>query len=265
MKANFVCGPVVIAIGIILSDFTVAVGDTMEEEKNLKSGYYYASQETRDMQDDDFGNPALLLLEDAEELWSKVEGTAGKSCASCHEDPASDMKGVGATYPKYDEILKKPITLSQFINRERREKMGAKEWNWESKQLLGLSAYIMLQSRGMPYTLVIDGPMEPFFKQGRELYFTRSGQFDMACKYCHTDYADTLLRGNRLSNGLANGFPTYRLGAQRLVSLHNRFMGCEKRLRAQPYKAQSDEYINLELYLKWRGRNISIEMPSVRL
>jgi len=236
-----------------------------DEEENLKSGYAYAAPATQGLQDDDFANPALLLLEDAEVAWSEIDGTEGKSCASCHPDPATQMKGVGNAYPKYDEVLKKPITLLQKINRERQEKMGAKKWSWESKYLLGISAYIMMQSRGMEFDVKIDGEMEPFYKKGKKLYYTRTGQLGMACKHCHVDYANIMLRGNLLSNGLANGFPTYRLGAHKLVSLHKRFRGCEKRLRGQPFKAQSDEYTNLELFLKWRGRKIPVEMPSVRL
>ena len=130
--------------------------------------------------------------------------------------------------------------------------------------MLVVSAFVMQQSNGMPFTLQIDGPMQPFFDNGKALYNTRNGQFGMACKHCHVDYPDVMLRGNRLSNGLANNFPTYRLQPQKLVSLHSRIRGCEKRLRAQPFKTQSDEYINLELYLKWRGRNIPVEMPSAR-
>lgn len=261
MKSILKSGAAVFAISAMLVSFTVVA----EEAEDLKSGYYFASDEIKSIQDDDFGNPALLLLEDAEVLWSEVDGTEGKSCASCHEDPATDMAGVGIKYPMYDEKLKKPITLSQKINRERKEKMGAKEWKWESGNLLNTSAYIMLQSVGMEYDLKIDGPMEPFYKKGEKLYNTRNGQFDMACKHCHMDYTDTMLRGNRLSYGLGNGFPAYRVGAQKFVSLHKRFRGCEKRLRAQPFKTQSDEYVNMELYLKWRGRKVPVEVPAVRL
>ncbi|MBT4932680.1 MAG: sulfur oxidation c-type cytochrome SoxA [Rhodospirillaceae bacterium] len=236
-----------------------------DEGEKLKSGYDYAVPATQAFQDDDFAGPALVFLEDGEAAWSKVDGSQGKSCASCHPDPAVEMKGVGSAYPKYDAASKKPISLLQKINRERKDRMGAKAWSWSSPSLLGISAFIMAQSQGMTFDINIDGPMEPFFNKGKKLYNTRNGQLNMACKHCHSDYADNLLRGNVLSNGLANGFPTYRLGAQKLVSLHTRFRGCEKRLRAQPFKLQSDEYVNLELFLKWRGRNIVVEMPSVRL
>ena len=73
----------------------------------IRSGYTYAEKETRNMQDDDFENPAFLWLERGEDLWSKVDGKAEKSCASCHGDASKSMATVGATYPVYDPTAKK--------------------------------------------------------------------------------------------------------------------------------------------------------------
>jgi sulfur-oxidizing protein SoxA len=82
--------------------------------------------------------------------------------------------------------------------------------------------------------------------------------------HCHQLYAGKKLRANTLSQGQSNGFPTYRLKWQKLGSLHRRFRGCNKQVRAQPLKYGADEYVNLELYLAWRGRGLPIESPSVR-
>ena len=51
-----------------------------------------------------------------EEIWNTVDGTAGKSCASCHGDAAESMKGVGAHYPKWDAKAKRPIDVELQIN-----------------------------------------------------------------------------------------------------------------------------------------------------
>ncbi len=50
------------------------------------SGLYFRSKETQAMQADDFNNPGFLAVEQGEELWSKLDGAAGKSCASCHNE-----------------------------------------------------------------------------------------------------------------------------------------------------------------------------------
>ena len=66
----------------------------------IVSGYWFRTKETQAIQDDDFNNPGFFAVEQGEQLWSKPDGAAGKSCASCHQDAAASMKGVGAAMPK---------------------------------------------------------------------------------------------------------------------------------------------------------------------
>ena len=60
------------------------------------SGWAYRTPETRDLEVDSFQNPGMLYVERGEEVWNTVDGSAGKSCASCHNDAAESMKGIGA-------------------------------------------------------------------------------------------------------------------------------------------------------------------------
>jgi sulfur-oxidizing protein SoxA len=147
------------------------------------SGYVYMTKETRAMQDDDIANPAFLWLDHGEELWTKVEGKANKSCASCHKDAAKSMKGVAASYPKFDKALGKPINVEQRINKCRVDNMKAKPFKYESRAMLGMTAYVNNQSRGMPMNVKVSGNMKPFFEKGKAFYNQRRGQLDMACKH----------------------------------------------------------------------------------
>lgn len=228
------------------------------------SGYVYATPATRGMQDDDFSNPAFLWLEHGEEQWNKVDGKAGKSCASCHKDAATSMKTVGATYPKYNAKLKKPINVEQRINICRTENMKAKPYKYESRDMLGMTIYVKNQSRGTPMNVSINGKMKPFYEAGKKFYEERRGQLDMACKHCHVDNAGKRIRANLLSEGMSNGFPTYRLKWQKPGSLHRRFRGCNKQVRATPFKYGADEYVNLEVYLGGRAKDLPVETPAVR-
>jgi sulfur-oxidizing protein SoxA len=63
---------------------------------------------------------------------------------------------------------------------------------------------------------------------------------------------------------MANGFPTYRLKEQQLISLQFRLIGCVRDTRAEPYPYGSDEYLDLELYLAHRAQGLPVEAPSVR-
>ena len=228
------------------------------------SGYHFAKKETQALQDDEFDNPGNLWLEEGKALWSKVEGEAGKSCQSCHKDAAKTMKGVVNHFPAYDAASKKLINLEQRINKCRTGAMKAKPWKWKSKQLLAMTIYVNAQSKGMPINIQLTKETKPFWEKGKAFYYQRRGQLDMSCAHCHEKYYGKHIRSNVLSQGQINGFPTYRLKWQKPGSVHRRFKGCNKQVRAKPYGLGSDEYNNLELYVKWRGNGLPVESPAVR-
>ena len=245
------------AVAAVFSVASVATGEP-------KSGYDFAEPETRAMQDDDFSNPGMLIADYGGELWSTADGEANKSCADCHGDAETSMKGVKARYPAYYQPWGKMINLELRINECRVNNQKAKAWKYESKEMIGLTSYIGYQSRGMPINVDIGGKATPFFQKGKEFYYERRGQMDLACSNCHEDNAGNMIRANLLSEGQSNGFPTYRLKWQGVGTLHRRFKGCNDNIRATPYERGSDEYVNLELYLAWRGRGLDVETPSVR-
>ena len=242
----------------------VKVPDDHPLAPEVISGWEYRTRETQALELDDFQNPAFLAVEQGEELWSAVDGSEGKSCESCHGDAAESMKGVRANMPRWNEAANKPWTLEEHINSCRKDRMGAEPWKWESSEMLGMTAYVGLQSRGMPMTVQIDGPMASWIEKGKELYYTRVGQLDMACANCHVDNYGKYIRADLLSQGNINGFPTYRLKWQGVGSLHRRFKGCMDQVRAKPYKRGSDEFVALEAYLASRGAGLSVETPAVR-
>ncbi len=95
---------------------------------------------------DDFDNPGMLGVEAASETWAEVEGTEGKSCASCHDDPES-MAGVRAVYPKWNEAAGEVRTLEMQINDCRTNRMGAEEWKWSGGEMVNMTALIWPLSR----------------------------------------------------------------------------------------------------------------------
>jgi len=127
-----------------------------------------------------------------------------------------------------------------------------------------MTALIGLQSRGLPVDMESDGPMRAWYEKGQDLYYTRQGQLDFACSHCHEENAGRKLRGDTLSQGHANGFPAYRLGWQKLGSLHRPLMACDRDLRAETFALGSNEYLALEIFLAVRARGLPIETPAVR-
>lgn len=229
----------------------------------IRSGWLYRERETRDMQRDDFENPAMLYVEAAAEVWDAAEGSAGKSCASCHNEPES-MAGVRPKMPKVNPNNGELWALEQYVNACRTERMGAEAWDWNSQSMRNMTALISSVSRGMPMDVAIDGPAAPYWEKGREIYYTRYGQLDLSCANCHEQNNGRYIRADHLSQGQSNGFPVYRFRDTNLVSLHNRFSGCIRDTRGEPFAIGSPEFTALELYVASRGQGLSVEGPAVR-
>jgi sulfur-oxidizing protein SoxA len=229
------------------------------------SGWHYRTDDTRTLQQDSFDNPGMLGIDEGETYWNKVEGTEGKSCATCHDDASVSMAGVGSSYPKWSEKLGKPINVELQINDCRVERMGAEPYKFDKGGQKPLTAYIKHQSLGQPVALNLEeGEMNKWWEQGKETYYKRTGQLNLSCATCHEDNNGKYIRADHLSQGNVNGFPTYRLKQSNLISLHNRFRGCIRDTRAEFPAAFSDELMGLEVYTTWRGTGLSVETPAVR-
>lgn len=229
------------------------------------SGWLFREPDTRAMEADSFSNPGMLAVQHGEDIWNTVDGTAGKSCASCHGDAAKSMKGVGAHFPKWDAKAGRPIDLELQINKCRENAMGAKPYKFDAEDQKALTAYIKYQSLGMPVKIDLSkGQMQSWWEKGKEYYYRRTGQLNLACATCHEANAGQHIRADHLSQGQINGFPTYRLKQGALVSVQNRFRGCIRDTRAEIPKAFSDELMALEVYVTWRGTGLSVETPAVR-
>jgi sulfur-oxidizing protein SoxA len=231
------------------------------EQAGKKSGYLYATPETRKLQDDDDLNPGFVWVDIGKQMWS--DGKSGRSCADCHGAPES-MRGVGAAYPKVSTETGRLFTLEHQLNYCRTERMKAPALAWESDEMLGITAFVMHQSRGLPVDVATDGPAQPFFERGRELYFVRRGQLNIACYHCHVVNNGHRLRADLLSEGYVNGFPLFRLGWQHMGSVHGMMKTCYEMVRATPEPHGSDELTALQLYLTWRSNGLSVETPAVR-
>jgi sulfur-oxidizing protein SoxA len=229
-----------------------------------KSGYEFLGRETRAMQDDDTANPAMLWVLDGETLWQRKDGSAAKSCADCHGDARTSMKGVAARYPAFDAARGRPIDLEERVNICRTEKQQATPLAFESKELLALAAYVGQQSRGMPIDIADEARIKPFLQAGRDMFTERQGQLNLSCAQCHDDNWGQKLAGAPIPQGHPTGYPIYRLEWQTLGSLQRRLRNCLFGMRAISYPYGAAEMVNLELYLMWRARGMPIETPAVR-
>lgn len=230
-----------------------------------RSSYREMGPALQRMQDDDTANPGMLFVQLGRQLWSRPMGVAGKACADCHE--VQDMKGVAARYPAMaDDAVggSRPVDLEGRIGLCHAQHQQSEPWPAESRDLLALSAFVALQSRGQPIAPPDDPRLAPARAQGEALYRTRQGQLNLSCALCHDDNAGRKLAGITIPQAHPTGYPIYRLEWQGLGSLRRRLRNCLIGIRAEPYAYDASEYVALEIYLMDRARGMASEAPAVR-
>jgi L-cysteine S-thiosulfotransferase len=252
--------PLLIA-ALALSVAATALAQTGDQRR---SGFDDMSRDSQALQRDDTANPGMLWVLDGEALWRAKAGSANKSCADCHQDAATTMKGVAARYPAFSPAHQRPLDLQGRINACRETQQQATPFPFESKELLALTAYVGKQSRGMPITPPDDARLEPFRKRGEALYSQRIGQLNFSCANCHDDNPGQKLASAVIPQGHPTGYPLYRLEWQGVGSLQRRLRGCFTGVRAEPFAYGAQEYVELELFLMSRAKGMEVETPAVR-
>ena len=228
-----------------------------------RSGTAFLTEETRAMQADSFANPGYLWVDRGEALFR--DASEGPACQSCHAGSGyRPLHGAATRYPQFEVNAGRLLNLEGRINQCRVERQSLAPLAYESDNLLSLTAYVASLSRGMSLNVSIDGKAAPWFAAGRDYFFSRRGQLNLACNQCHDDNWGRLLRGDRISQGHPNAWPGYRLEWQTFGSLHRRIRDCDTGVRAEPLPGGSDTYLGLELYLAWRARGLLVESPGVR-
>jgi sulfur-oxidizing protein SoxA len=250
------------AAGVLALAASVLAGEIPRADR--RSGYDFMSRDTQAMQDDDTANPGMLWVLEGATLWSRKAGAGGQACADCHGDARASMKGVAARYPAFDVSRGRVVDLEQRVNICRTDRQQAPTLTWESRDLLALTAYVARQSRGQPIEVAVDPRAGASLAAGKATFHRRQGQLNLACSQCHDDSWGRQLAGNVIPQAHPTGYPLYRLEWQGLGSLQRRLRNCLVGIRAEPFDYGAPELVELELYLMWRARGMTIEVPGVR-
>ncbi len=220
------------------------------------------TSENQAMQDDANLNPAQFWVLDGQSLWKERAGKRNISCASCHGESGTTMRGVAVQFPKI--VQGKLQTLEGQINQCRATKQGASALKYESKELLALTVFVATQSKGLPIAVEETPANRASLRKGRQWFDARMGQLNLSCAQCHEDRAGLKLGGSLIPQAHPTAYPIYRLEWQSLGSLQRRLRNCMSGVRAQQFEYGSLEMAQLELFLMWRARGMPLESPGVR-
>jgi len=245
-------------------------GFYMERFPNLPleefgDGVYAIDQNSRDNWEaiEEFP-PYEIAIEEGEEMFN-TPFKNGKTYASCFRNGGIGIKG---DYPYFDVDKGKVVTLEQAIN-NCRTKNGEKPLKYKKGKITAIGAYMAFTTRGQVINIKIphDQRARDAYEDGKRFYYARRGQLSISCAHCHIDNAGNFIRANVLgpSLGQPSNWPTYRSKWGAMGTLQRRFTGCNKQVRAKPFKAQGPEYSNLEYFLTYMSNGVPWNGPGVRM
>jgi sulfur-oxidizing protein SoxA len=252
-----------------------------EEDREAFRNYYQSR--FPDVALEEYVNGIYALDENARQQWMEIEefppyvfsieqgedllGTSfanGKSYADCFENGGI---GIRQNYPQFDQEHGEVITLELAIN-QCRERNDEALYSYDSAEMLSLSSYMAYTSRVNIFNILIsDDPRAlAAYERGKQFYYSKRGQLNMACSDCHVRAVGSYVRADHLGPSLGHPthFPVYRSKHGRLISLHSRFYGCIRDVRARPFDQQSLEYRELEYFLSYMSNGLQINGPGAR-
>lgn len=211
-----------------------------------------------------------IYVDKGEELFNKKFAN-GKGYADCFPNYKS---GIRQNYPYFDTNTGEVVTLESAINKCRTDN-GEEPLKWSKGDIAYLSSYLAYQSRGKTFNIKVpnDARAMEAYNRGKKHFWAKRGQLNMACADCHYYYSGSKIRADILSPALGHptGFPVYRnkwAGDDKkgdgMGTLHRRYGGCNKQVRAKPFKSQSDEYKALEYYHTYMSNGLEVNGPSQR-
>lgn len=251
------------------------------EEDRIAFQQYFMSR-FPDVPLEEFANGIYALDEDSRRQWLEIEefppyefaleqGNSlfdspfadGGRYADCFD---ADGIGIRQNFPYFNDADGRVVTLPLAIN-DCRTGHGEPAYDYDSAEMIALTAWMAYTSRGNEFAIRVEGDAAlAAYTDGKRFYYSKRGQLNFACADCHIASAGFRVRADKLSASLGHPthFPVYRSKLGRVISLHERFAGCVRDVRARPFELQSEEYRNLEYFLSYMANGLPVNGPGAR-
>lgn len=206
--------------------------------------------------------PYVGEIEKSKKMW-ETPFKNGQTYANCMPNGGKNIAG---NYPYFDQKLNKVVTLEMALN-DCRVKNGEKPYDYNDMKTMGLlTAYMRTLSDGMKMNIKVDGPgAMAAYEDGKKTFFTRVGQLNFSCSTCHVDNAGNKLRTEILSPvlGQSTHWPVFR-GGDRIVTLQDRYEGCQRQVRQVPLKPGDETFNNLEYFHSYISNGLPMQASVFR-
>ncbi len=240
-------------------DFFKAKSPNIAPEEYINGAYIYDADKFAQWEAAEEFPPYLDAIDAGEAAYNK-DLAVYENCFG------SDVSKIRVKYPYFDEASQQVVTLEGAINKCRTD-AKLEPLKWKKGTLAQISAYLAYNSRGQAINVKIESEgARKAYEAGRAFYLEPRGQLGLSCAKCHTYNSGRKARSNILSPNLGHTthFPVFRAKWQALGTLHRRYDGCNKNMRAKPMKTQGEEYRNLEFFQAYVSNGLEINGPGYR-
>ncbi|WP_295801404.1 sulfur oxidation c-type cytochrome SoxA [uncultured Microbulbifer sp.] len=237
--------------------------------------------EYREMMGDD--NPAIFVIEEGAELWTKPQGPKQASLEQCDLGlGAGVVKGAYAQLPRYFDDTRQVMDLEGrlihcMVSLQGRDRSDILRKPYSGTgdmgtELEALASYVADQSMGMPIATPQDHPAEKAtYAMGKELFFYRAGPYDFSCATCHRQ-DEKRIRLQNLPNLTAHAnageayssWPAYRISQGLVRTMGWRMQNCAKQQRLPQLLPGSEAVISLITYMSVNGSGTEMAAPGLK-
>lgn len=206
--------------------------------------------------------PYDSALETGRKMW-ETPFKNGKTYASCFPNGGKNIAG---NYPMFDDKANKVVTLEAAINKCRTDNGEAALDLTDMKGIGVLTSHMRTLSDGMLMNVKVEGPAATAaYEAGKAYFYTRRGQLNFSCATCHVDNAGNRIRSELLSPALGQSthWPVFR-GGDNLVTLQQRYAGCNTQVRATPDKIGGEAFNNLEYFHSYLSNGLPLKASVFR-
>jgi len=175
-------------------------------------------------------------------------------------DALKDPKAARLAHPYYDDAAGTVVTLEGTIQKCYNEQTGKKMGTMKGK-IARISAWISDQAAGEKINVKVESEgAKAAYARGKAFFYAKRGQFNMSCADCHVYNAGKKARADILSPALGHTthVPMYRAKWAGIGTLHRRYGGCLKNMRAKPIKAQKEIYRDMEFFHQAMSNGLEI-------
>ena len=235
------------------------------------------------MREDPWSNPAMLDVDQGEELWKKAAGPKNVSLEQCDLGKGPGVvDGAFAELPRYFADADRVMDVETRILWCREKLQGIDNAEYLRRPHPGgaqrvkdvglIATFIASRSNGMKFAAKMEHPKEKeTVELGKKLFNARMGPFDFSCTSCHAASGQRIrlqplpfLADPAEARAVVGEWPAYRVSSTHVMTMQHRVFDCFWQMRMHQVQMGSEVSNALIAYMIKNAEGGEIVAPGMK-